>query len=110
MSFGRAVTPFGAALRFALVDQVLRVSPCGGLPSLGLRALLLAHRALMLAGVRGDHIAQLRITMFSSARPREVLGNEMQCAHELAERSREASSQGSQNLPIHCPGGRLIMH
>jgi hypothetical protein len=39
-----------------------------------------------------------------------VLGNEMQCAHELAERSREASSQGSQNLPIHCPGGRLIMH
>jgi hypothetical protein len=45
-----------------------------------------------------------------SARPREVLGNEMQCAHELAERSREASSQGSQNLPIHCPGGRLIMH
>jgi hypothetical protein len=66
MSFGRAVTPFGAALRFALVDQVLRVSPCGGLPSLGLRALLLAHRALMLAGVRGDHLAQLRITMFSS--------------------------------------------
>jgi hypothetical protein len=65
MSFGRAVTPFGAALRFALVDQVLRVSPCGGLPSLGLRALLLAHRALMLAGVRGDHLAQLRITMFS---------------------------------------------
>ena len=47
---------------------------------------------------------------YPSARPREVLGNEMQCAHELAERSREASSQGSQNLPIHCPGGRLIMH
>ena len=46
----------------------------------------------------------------TSARPREVLGNEMQCAHELAERSREASSQGSQNLPIHCPGGLLIMH
>jgi hypothetical protein len=50
------------------------------------------------------------VTPKPSARPREVLGNEMQCAHELAERSREASSQGSQNLPIHRPGGRLIMH
>jgi signal transduction histidine kinase len=54
--------------------------------------------------------AEVYASTLPSARPREVLGNEMQCAHELAERSREASSQGSQNLPIHCPGGRLIMH
>src|SRR5215212_8523147 len=55
-------------------------------------------------------VGALIASRLPSARPREVLGNEMQCAHELAERSREASSQGSQNLPIHCPGGRLIMH
>ena len=40
-------------------------------------------------------------TEVPSAPPREVLSIELQCAHELAERSREASSQGSQNLPIH---------
>ena len=34
MSLSRAIPPFGAALRFVFVGQVLRVSPCGGLPLL----------------------------------------------------------------------------
>jgi hypothetical protein len=31
MSLSRAIPPFGAALRFVLGGQVLRVSPCGGI-------------------------------------------------------------------------------